>query len=116
MLNDEWTITLGYEKKEMIGSSLFSFVHKNDIEETINVVNKIGKEHVVYNFVNRYRHKDGSYRYFEWRAQINDNLVFGAARDITSRLESERAKQEELDLLNLLFNQTLTGMIIFTTR
>jgi diguanylate cyclase (GGDEF)-like protein/PAS domain S-box-containing protein/putative nucleotidyltransferase with HDIG domain len=112
MLNDEWTITLGYEKREMIGLSLFSFIHKNDIEETINVVSKMGKDRVVYNFVNRYRHKDGSYRFFEWRAQINDNLVFGAARDITSRLESEKAKQEELDLLNLLFNQTLTGMII----
>jgi diguanylate cyclase (GGDEF)-like protein/PAS domain S-box-containing protein/putative nucleotidyltransferase with HDIG domain len=112
MLNDEWTITLGYKRTEMVGKSLLSFVYKKDLQKTIDSVNKMGEDRVVYNFVNRYRHKDGSYRFFEWRAQINDNLVFAAARDITSRLESEREKQEELDLLNLLFNQTLTGMII----
>ncbi len=53
-----------------------------------------GRQQVVLNFVNRYRHRDGSYRWIEWRSFPAGRLVYAAARDITSRkvMEEERIR------------------------
>jgi signal transduction histidine kinase/CheY-like chemotaxis protein len=44
---------------------------------------------IVTGFVNRYRGRDGRYRFFEWRARQAGDLVYGVARDVTDRLEIE---------------------------
>ncbi len=48
---------------------------------------------MVHNFVNRYRHRDGTYRHLEWRARRVGELVFGIARDVTERLAIEAEMQ-----------------------
>ena len=50
-------------------------------------------------FTNRYRHKDGTYRWLEWTAVPAGELIYAAARDITGRLEAEAEagqRREEL--------------------
>jgi hypothetical protein len=44
----------------------------------------------VLNFENRYRHKDGTYRWLEWAAVPNpsEQVIYAAARDITERKEA----------------------------
>jgi signal transduction histidine kinase/ActR/RegA family two-component response regulator len=44
----------------------------------------------VLGFINRYRHKDGSYRTLEWRAQRSGDQIYGVARDVTDRVAAER--------------------------
>jgi PAS domain S-box-containing protein len=39
----------------------------------------------LFNFSNRYRAKDGSYRVIEWRSYPSNNNIYAAARDITDR-------------------------------
>ncbi len=50
-------------------------------------------------FINRYRCKDGSYRWLEWRATpaADKKLLFASARDITERKRTEEALQEALN-------------------
>jgi anti-sigma regulatory factor (Ser/Thr protein kinase) len=42
------------------------------------------------NFENRYRHKDGTYRWLEWAAMPypEEQVIYAAARDVTERKES----------------------------
>jgi diguanylate cyclase (GGDEF)-like protein len=48
----------------------------------------------VLNFVNRYRGRDGSYHYIEWRSHPYGKLIYAAARDITERIENEKRIKE----------------------
>lgn len=110
MANDEWTVSLGYPKQALLNAHIYDYIHPNDIESTTAMMKELGEDRVIRNFVNRYLAFDGSYHSLEWRAHVSDGLVYGAARDITDKLAADKQKQRELDLMNLLFDQTLTGM------
>jgi signal transduction histidine kinase len=56
-------------------------------------------EKSVYNFINRYKCKDDSYKWIEWRSNSHENRIFAAARDITQRIEYEKAIEESQKLL-----------------
>ncbi|WP_027358328.1 PAS domain-containing protein [Desulforegula conservatrix] len=88
-LNSEWENSLGYPLKELLNRRYIEFVHPDDRVATINIMATLKKERQILNFVNRYRHKDNSYRWIEWRASLNGNVVYAAARDITSRKNTE---------------------------
>jgi PAS domain S-box-containing protein len=54
----------------------------------------------VVDFINRYRHKDGGWRWIQWRSAPEANgLIYAVARDITrQREEEERLRRSEADL------------------
>lgn len=103
-VNGEWEHRLGYKTEEIEQKKFFDFIHPDDIQPTIYIVNQLGNNQEVPNFVNRYRCKDGSYRFFQWRAQPRGKLIYAAARDITEQIEAEKlisdseAKLRELNL------------------
>lgn len=82
-LNPEWEKTLGYNLSELMGKRFLDFVHPDDIQKTIDQVSDLRDQKEVVNFVNRYRHKDGTYRWIEWRSVPRGERIFAAARDIT---------------------------------
>ncbi|MBF0494725.1 MAG: PAS domain S-box protein, partial [Candidatus Omnitrophica bacterium] len=58
-------------------------------------------------FANRYRHRDGSYRWIEWQAtNVKRGLLYASAKDITERKKAEEEKQNNLNLLTALINST----------
>lgn len=110
MVNDQWHAVLGLSKHEMLHKPIVDFLHPEDRESTQEVVSQLQGGQKILHFVNRYRTKAGDYRTLEWRAHIHGDQIYGAARDITLELAENRRKQQELDFINLLFEQTLTGM------
>jgi PAS domain S-box-containing protein len=84
-LNKAWESTLGFPLKELMMKKFLDFVHPDDQKETLEAMSKLENQKVVLNFVNRYRCKDGSYRYIEWRSHPYGEQVYAAARDITDR-------------------------------
>jgi PAS domain S-box-containing protein len=102
-LNQTWENTLGYSLDELKGKKILDFVHPDDMESTLSIVSKLSKNKLVLNFTNRYRCKDGSYKWLEWRSFPFKELIYIAARDITNRLSSEekiKKMNEELKELN----------------
>ena len=89
MLNPVWENVLGYTLDELMSRPFVEFVHPDDIESTINVVYKLESGQVIDSFENRYLHKDGSYRWIEWRSRCIDGMLYAAARDVTQRREWE---------------------------
>ena len=90
-VNAAWQTVLGYTPAEMIGRQFISFVHPHDLPRTTEAfatANETGQ--LVTSFVNRYRHRDGSYRWLEWigRPIAGRGVHYSAARDITAEMES----------------------------
>ncbi len=77
-LNKQWQVTLGYSLKYLEGKKFFDFIHPDDIESTVNAVSELSAQKDVLNFVNRYRCKDGSYKWLEWRSRPVGNLIYSA--------------------------------------
>lgn len=112
MVNDYWTKGLEYKKEELLQTSIFTYIHPSDIGSTKEAMGELRKKKMVVNYQNRYRHADGSYRNILWQAYATGEFIYGAAQDITEQLREEQIKQRELNLLSLLFNQTLTAITI----
>ncbi len=89
-VNKEWENILGYSVKDLEKRKFLEFVHAEDIESTIEAIQQLSSQHEVINFVNRYKAKDGLYRYIEWRSRPKNNIIYAAARDITDRINNEK--------------------------
>ena len=97
-VNHAWSETLGYAREELLAQPLIDFVHPEDREATIAERARLvalGEDTV--NFANRFRHRDGSYRWLEWMIRPNASTLtfYAIARDITTR----KAAEESLRLL-----------------
>ena len=106
-LNKQWSTTLGYSLDELEGKRFLDFVHRDDLDSTLQAVAQLGDQKEVLNFINRYRCKDGTYRWIEWRSYPCGNRIYAAARDITDRkkLEEELQQQATTDELTGIANR-----------
>ncbi|MFO7370343.1 MAG: PAS domain S-box protein [Bacteroidales bacterium] len=97
-LNQEWQNVLGYTLEELEGKRFLDFVHPDDVAATLQVISQLAGKSNILNFINRYRCKNGSYRWIEWRSYPFGNKIYAAARDITERkrVEEELIKNELL--------------------
>lgn len=92
-VNPEWEKTLGYSLDEIRGRSFLDFIHPEDLQRTIDAMSTLSAQQEIVNFVNRYRCKDGSYKYIEWRSHPHGNYIYASARDITSHRRSHELQQ-----------------------
>ena len=98
-LNPAWESTLGYSRDELKAQRFFDFVHSDEVEATRKATVALASQQKVVGFTNRYRRKDGEYRWLEWRAAPAGNLIYAAARDVTERRSAEntlRRREREL--------------------
>jgi PAS domain S-box-containing protein len=91
---------LGFSREEFMSTPILEFVHPDDLDSTEVDVNKIVSEGGSYDHVNRYRHKNGGYRWLSWRSHYDkqNKHIFGVARDVTREKEVEDAlaRQEKM--------------------
>lgn len=98
-LNPAWESVLGYEEGELVERPFIEFVHPKDRDATIVEAAKLAQGgHQTVGFQNRYRHRDGSYRWLVWTTSEHDGHLYAVARDITDQKDMEiellRAKDE----------------------
>jgi PAS domain S-box-containing protein len=93
-LNKSWESTLGYSEEELKSKSFLEFVHPDDLEGTLKAISTLSESKPVVGLVNRYKCKDGSYKWIEWRSAPANNLIYAAARDITDRKMYEQQLKE----------------------
>ncbi len=90
-LNPAWERTLGYTVAELMAVPFVDFVHPDDREATLAETARLATGSDTISFENRYRAKDGSYRWLLWTAApfADYRLIYAAARDITERKRTE---------------------------
>lgn len=96
-LNPAWELTLGFTLEELMSKPFIEFVHPDDRERTLaqNAEVRGGGQAIA--FENRYRCKDGSYRWFRWNAAPDkgEKVIYSVARDVTDSKLAE-AEREQL--------------------
>ncbi|MBD2087740.1 PAS domain S-box protein [Coleofasciculus sp. FACHB-542] len=102
---------LGWTPDEMTSRPWTDFLHPDDIlasvGESVSVLS--GSETLA--FENRYRHKDGSYRWLLWRAQphLEELVLYATAVDITERKQAEVALRQSEEHYRRLFESIDEG-------
>jgi PAS domain S-box-containing protein len=98
-LNPAWETILGYRREELMAQRFLDFVHPEDLVSTQGALSVLSSQQKLVDFENRYRCKDGTYRWLDWSAAPAGSLIYASARDITERLKTEaedRQRREEL--------------------
>ncbi|HWQ68116.1 MAG TPA: PAS domain S-box protein [Methanospirillum sp.] len=90
-LNLAFETTLGFSMDELMAEPFLSFVHPDDKASTLSAFADLHDQKEVINFTNRYRCKDGSYRWLEWCSCPYGDFVYAAARDVTGKINDEKA-------------------------
>jgi two-component system cell cycle sensor histidine kinase/response regulator CckA len=96
-LNRAWEDVLGTPREELYARHWTELVHPDDQRRTVEEFARADRSGRM-NFENRYRHRDGSYRWLEWRTIRNEDekLYYSVARDVTERRqEQERLRASE---------------------
>jgi PAS domain S-box-containing protein len=98
-----WGMTLGWHTDELVGKQFLYFVHPDDLETTLKAIEDLRTGNEVVSFINRFRCKDGVFRWIEWRSFLyGKNLIYAVARDITEHKQVEQALQFANKKLNLM--------------
>ncbi|NWF38521.1 PAS domain S-box protein [Mariprofundus sp. NF] len=106
-LNPEWEKALGYPLRELEGRKFLELIHPDDLESTLQAIATLSAQHPLLNFSNRYRHKDGSYRWLEWRSHPVGDKIYASARDITElKLAEEEIRRFNSELEQIVEERT----------
>ncbi len=95
VINSAFKTTLGHSKQVLLETSFIEFVHPDDRASTLEAVAQQVTGLPVTYFENRYRCKDGSYKWLAWTAVpvTEEGLIYAVARDITDKKRSEAERQ-----------------------
>src|SRR5450759_306913 len=91
LLNPAWEQLLGWTREELQSRPIQDFMHPDDVEQTLAVLAS-GPERPTQleHFTNRYRHRDGSWRWLMWSTRCDGDTWYAAAKDVTDRMWLER--------------------------
>jgi diguanylate cyclase (GGDEF)-like protein/PAS domain S-box-containing protein len=102
-LSDQWELTLGWTREELMARPFKEFIHPDDLEATMVRALALDKQPgEVVDFENRYRAKDGSYRWLLWRARSDHQRKYAVARDITDRKRLEQEREDLVDYVEAI--------------
>jgi PAS domain S-box-containing protein len=126
-VNPAWQDTLGWSENDLIGVLYHDLIHPEDKAGSIKADDRVRKDGAMLpKFENRYRHRDGSYRWISWTAAPGEGYVIGVGHDITEekmqaeallRAEEQLRQSQKMEAVGQLtgglahdFNNLLVGI------
>ena len=107
-LNPAFAKVLGYSNEELMARPFVEFVHPDDVAATRTELKRLINGETTISFENRYRCKDGSYRWLNWNAIASRTAdsIYASAHDITSQCQTEIALKQQHQQGHLVSNVT----------
>jgi PAS domain S-box-containing protein len=114
-VNPAFGHTLGYTEEELLSAPVFDFVHPEDRDATRADYEKLARGEPTTNLENRFRCKDGSYRWVGWSyfPVPEEGLAYGVGRDMTERKRIHEVltlRAEELEQANRVKDEFLATL------
>jgi PAS domain S-box-containing protein len=114
-LNPAWEKTLGWTIEELLARPWLDFVHPEDVQPTIAAAQKIIEGQILPAHENRYRCRDGSYRWLLWSAReiVGQRLIYAIARDITEHKRTLEALRDSEERYRSVMASMQDGVVLF---
>ncbi|MFL6334963.1 MAG: PAS domain S-box protein [Pyrinomonadaceae bacterium] len=114
-VNPAFEQALGYTAEELLASPVFDFVHPEDRDATRAGYEKLARGEPTANLENRFRCKDGSYRWVGWSyfPVPEEGLAYGVGRDMTERRRIHEVltlRADELEQANRIKDEFLATL------
>jgi len=114
-VNPAFGHALGYTEEELLAAPVFDFVHPDDREATRAEYGKLAQGEPTTNLENRFRCKNGSYRWIGWSyfPVPEEGLAYGVGRDMTERKRIHEVltlRAEELEQANRIKDEFLATL------
>jgi len=110
-LNPAWVATLGWTAEEMTARPFVDFVHPDDRQSTLAAAAGLTRGAPQLAFENRYRRRDGSYRWLSWNAVSKDGKIYATVRDVTVMKEQAEALAHAEDALRQAQKMEAVGQL-----
>jgi PAS domain S-box-containing protein len=90
---------LGFSTNEIMDRPILEFVHPDDKELLMNVVETLVGGDSIRQFEIRFLCSDGLYKWTEWTAQplLERGLIYGVGRDVTDKKQAESMLMSEIE-------------------
>jgi PAS domain S-box-containing protein len=110
LLNMAWESVLGYTRDELRAKPFLEFVHPDDREKTINMVQRLLPGVPLFSFQNRYVCKDGTYRPIHWRgfSSAQAQRYYTVAREVSQ----VQAADEQRNALEVICEQSRDAIVM----
>ena len=94
-VNPAWQTLLGLSEQELRSTPFMDLMHPDDRGPSAEAVSTLATGAQLIDFENRYRTKDGSYKWVQWFAApfLKQGLIYAVGRDITERKAAEDARR-----------------------
>jgi two-component system sensor histidine kinase TtrS len=112
-INPAFERTLGYSRQELLKYPFVDFIHADDIPATQAAVEQLAAGKSVTNFENRYRCKDGSYKWLAWTSVpvTDERCMYAVARNISeSRQIAEEVQRCQREMAHIMRLGTMGEM------
>lgn len=95
-LNPAFSQALGHDAASLLERPFLDFVHPDDQAATRAEMAKLDRGEPTLAFENRYRCRDGSWRWISWRVHpfLAEGLLYATARDVTAQRRGSEDLQE----------------------
>jgi len=110
-VNPAWHDVLGLDESELVGANLLDHIHPDDIDRTANAARILAEGGSLTRFDNRYRHKNGSYRWISWSIRPDAESIYAVGRDVTAEKEQAEALLSAEDALRQAQKMEAVGQL-----
>lgn len=95
-INPAWTNTLGWSEEELLSRPWTDFLHPDDMEAADVCRRELSAGKAIVRLESRYRTKNGDYRWLSWKARpdLDRDVIYCVAQDVTDLKEAERRRLE----------------------
>ncbi|MCW8930449.1 MAG: PAS domain S-box protein [Gammaproteobacteria bacterium] len=118
LVNPAFEKTLGYSKEELTEQPFLYFVHEDDQKSTQKVLNELSLGLPIIDFENRYRCKDGTYKWVLWTSMPfpSEEVVYAVGRDITENKRASEKLKKSYYYIDSIFRAAPIGIGLVKER